>query len=106
MKEERIFNKWCEVCGDARYYFESQEHTACDNSLPSPPENPIRKKWESMRFRIAPLIFKEHGEQCLECGKQHNLTIDHIIPIAMGGTNELKNLQPLCKSCNSRKGAK
>lgn len=36
-------------------------------------------------------------------GKGH---VDHIIALARGGTNEPKNLQLLCPSCNSRKWAK
>src|SRR5438552_3960763 len=33
------------------------------------------------------------------------LTIDHVHPLSLGGTNEDGNLQTLCRSCNSRKGA-
>lgn len=31
--------------------------------------------------------------------------IDHIMPIALGGTNDPENLQLLCKPCNNHKGA-
>jgi 5-methylcytosine-specific restriction endonuclease McrA len=43
---------------------------------------------------------------CQMCKTDKNITIDHIKPLSKGGTNCIDNLQPLCKSCNSRKNNK
>lgn len=43
------------------------------------------------------------GEACAQCGSTYNLTIDHIIPLIRGGTNDIRNLQILCRPCNSAK---
>lgn len=44
------------------------------------------------------------GKGCARCGAQSDLTIDHIVPLAKGGTNDERNLQILCAPCNRRKG--
>lgn len=44
------------------------------------------------------------GNVCLCCGGQSKLEPDHVIPLSWGGSNEITNIQPLCRSCNSRKG--
>lgn len=43
---------------------------------------------------------------CLRCGKKRKLAIDHIVALTRGGDNTRENIQPLCGSCNSSKGAK
>ena len=35
-----------------------------------------------------------------------NLTVDHVVPRAGGGTDHLDNLQLLCAACNSTKGTR
>lgn len=40
---------------------------------------------------------------CACCGVTGRLSLDHIIPLAKGGTHSVDNAQPLCIPCNSRK---
>ncbi len=35
---------------------------------------------------------------------QSVVTRDHVIAVSRGGGNGIENIQPLCYSCNSRKG--
>ena len=41
---------------------------------------------------------------CYRCGKPAD-TADHIIEVDRGGTNEMDNLRPACRRCNSQTGA-
>jgi 5-methylcytosine-specific restriction endonuclease McrA len=51
-------------------------------------------------------LIDRDGRSCRHCGTEANLTIDHIFPRALGGGDEMENLQVLCGPCNSRKGAR
>ena len=55
--------------------------------------------------KVKKYIKEKFGWKCIKCGSIENVSIDHIIPILKGGKDELFTLQPLCKSCNSNKGA-
>ena len=46
------------------------------------------------------------GYSCQVCGADQNLTVDHLIPISKGGTDDLDNLLTMCGRCNFSKGAK
>ena len=51
-------------------------------------------------------VYERDGLACLHCGVTENLSLDHIHPFSLGGLDTVENLQTLCRSCNSRKGAK
>jgi 5-methylcytosine-specific restriction endonuclease McrA len=44
-----------------------------------------------------------YDHRCLCCGNRRPLTVDHVVPVTKGGSNLIQNLQPLCRSCNSKK---
>lgn len=46
-----------------------------------------------------------YGGLCYLCG-QPATAMDHVIPLAKGGTNWPANLRPICAHCNGVKGAK
>jgi 5-methylcytosine-specific restriction endonuclease McrA len=39
------------------------------------------------------------GGACLACGVVEDLTVDHIVPLSLGGSNAIGNIQPLCAAC-------
>lgn len=45
------------------------------------------------------------GNKCVKCGNSESTIVkDHIKPLYQGGSDSIDNLQPMCCSCNSRKG--
>lgn len=45
-----------------------------------------------------------YGSKCLNCGSLEKVTADHVVPLALGGSNGIDNIQPLCMDCNCKKG--
>lgn len=53
------------------------------------------------------LVLEKYGNKCLCCGKSGiKLTMDHVVPLSIGGLHDVGNIQPLCLSCNSKKHIK
>lgn len=58
-------------------------------------------EWETLKA--------QYNWTCPSCYKREleiKLTLDHIIPLSKGGSNNIENIQPLCKSCNCKKHTK
>lgn len=63
----------------------------------------------SQRRRLYKQVYKKYGEKCYICGIELNRkskTIDHVHPLALGGTNDMENLRPCCVRCNNKKGSR
>jgi len=50
-------------------------------------------------------LIVQKGQRCAHCNTMENLTVDHKLARALGGTNAHGNLQVLCKPCNWQKAA-
>src|SRR5258708_19812183 len=54
---------------------------------------------------IRAAVLDRDSHKCSYCGSTCDLTIDHIIPVAKGGTSTIENLRTLCGRCNMSKGS-
>lgn len=97
--------KKCPECGRT---FEKSEYKGCPICME--PLIDIAERTELPKGRKYE-VFERDEFRCQWCGASREngaeLTLDHIIPlaagIANGGTNEMDNLQTLCKECNGNK---
>lgn len=71
---------------------------------PDPIPDPYRRP-QNYRYT---LYWKQERKcnGCKEIFVFRDMTLDHILPRSRGGTDDPKNLQLLCKPCNSSKGAR
>lgn len=75
-------------------------------------EEAVRKSYEGRRQEYAAkrpklvraMRMRGDAWECRQCKSTDSISVDHIRPLVRGGTNDLDNLQFLCRSCNSKKG--
>lgn len=78
--------------------------------IAAPPEHQKREKQKARELRQSSWWKQRLGQGvCYYCEQKFppgELTMDHVIPIARGGTSSKKNCVPCCKECNNKKGSK
>jgi len=64
-----------------------------------------RNEFGSARAALQLQLLERDGYVCSVegCGCQEDLTIDHVVPLSRGGTDDLSNLAWLCRRHNSEK---
>lgn len=60
----------------------------------------LRKEFQSYTFRSNLKMIK--GNTCVNCGKDDIVEYHHIVPLILGGTNNLDNIVPLCCECHDK----
>lgn len=68
-----------------------------------------RAKGNHLRGSQILSMLEQQKHRCWWCGKKikgNDYHVDHVIPIARGGTNDIGNLRIACPSCNLKKGAR
>jgi len=87
---------WKGGISDASRYSNERRRKITDNGGNHTPE-----EWE--------LLKEKYNYTCPNCNiREPNIILskDHIVPISKGGSNDISNIQPLCKYCNSKKHTK
>lgn len=57
-----------------------------------------RREYDRLRFDG--VLARECGSACVNCGTEENIEYHHVVPLRLGGTNNLRNIVPLCHRCH------
>lgn len=69
---------------------------------------PSRPEYANAAWRKLSRAMRAAQPWCTLCGRTEDLTLDHVVPLAKGGTvvPDANGVIVLCRSCNSRRGAR
>jgi 5-methylcytosine-specific restriction protein A len=81
------------ACRDCRAAIEAKD-----------PKRKERNKQYDYEWHKLSRLARQLQPWCSRCGSKNDLTADHILSLANGGSNILENIMVLCRKCNSSKG--
>ena len=62
---------------------------------------------ELFGYEVREYLLEKWGRKCVYCGQENvPLEVEHIVPIASGGSNRISNLTLACHECNQKKSDK
>jgi 5-methylcytosine-specific restriction endonuclease McrA len=64
----------------------------------APLRAPGKRRGIPSRWRVS--ILRHHNHRCTECGTTTDIQVEHVVPVAFGGSNEPANLTVLCGTHN------
>ncbi|MFN6537943.1 MAG: HNH endonuclease [Nostoc sp. EkiNYC01] len=70
-------------------------------------ERVYKRLYTAARREKLPHLIAKYGTKCFWCGCNLTLnaiTVDHYIPLSLGGSNKIKNLRLACNGCNNKRG--
>jgi len=65
-----------------------------------------REQFNKKRAQLFLALLERDGNSCSYCKNKGMLEVDHVLPLSKGGTDDIHNLQLLCKKCNLDKSDK
>ncbi|MFD4246833.1 HNH endonuclease [Streptomyces sp. NPDC058525] len=57
----------------------------------------------SLPRTVRDCVLNANGEGCTYCSWENAAAVDHLVPLDEGGRDDITNLVPACRSCNSSK---
>jgi hypothetical protein len=95
----------CEICWNP---LKDRQAERAKKKGKGPAQTPptVRKSQRHVSKTKRERIYKRDGYRCVKCGREKNLSIDHIVPLSRGGTGKDSNLQTMCVMCNVAKGSR
>ncbi len=76
------------------------ENKSLSNTVCRAPAIQKYRQYISVKTKLE--VWKESDGKCSNCKSDFALQTDHVQPVALGGSCELKNYRLLCRSCNQR----